>query len=248
MKAFAFAFLALLASIAPVLAQGTMPRQTVVPLGYCQITSLSSATKLTAGCTVPAGATMAFIRTEGAAVRLMMVMCQRPSLYRHAQRVAVHPRVVERDHQRCILPMTVKVLKFRDAENRSFFGQRRCSPGSARPECSVCKTSARRSEGMDQADDRGDRPGAASGGSVGAGRAVVRTVELIMSLYIVVGNDLLVIADATAQIADPGYQAYLCNRCHVGARLWKHVADLSDLTFLRGGVEILTKHLACGIF
>jgi hypothetical protein len=62
------------------------------------------------------------------------------------------------------------------------------------------------------------------------------------------GNDLLVIADATPQIADLGYQAYLCNRCRVGARLRKHVADLSDLTILCPVVESLTKHLACGIF
>src|ERR1700731_2338485 len=55
---------------------------------------------------------------------------------------------------------------------------------------------------------------------------------------------LFVVADATAQIADLGYQAYLCNRRRVGARLWKHVADLGDLTFLRRAVEIRTKHLA----
>jgi hypothetical protein len=57
---------------------------------------------------------------------------------------------------------------------------------------------------------------------------------------IVVGNDLLVIADAATQIADLGYEANLCNRCCVGARLWKHIADFSDLTFLRGGVEVRT--------
>jgi hypothetical protein len=67
------AALGVAASISPVLAQGAVPNQFVVPAGYCQITSLSSAAPLTsANCTtgsVPAGATMAAIRCEGAAVR-----------------------------------------------------------------------------------------------------------------------------------------------------------------------------------
>ena len=52
-------------------------------------------------------------------------------------------------------------------------------------------------------------------------------------------NGLFVIADATAQIANPGYEAHLRHRLWVGTRPWKHVADLSDLTFrlLRRGIE-----------
>lgn len=76
MKKIAIALAAVLAvacSISPVLAQGAVPNQFVVPLGYCQITSLSSAAPLTtASCStgsVPAVATMAAIRAEGAAVR-----------------------------------------------------------------------------------------------------------------------------------------------------------------------------------
>ena len=63
-----------------------------------------------------------------------------------------------------------------------------------------------------------------------------------------VGNDLLVIADTTTQIADLGYQAYFCNRRRVGAWLWKHVADLSDLTFLRGSVEVGAERFASCVF
>jgi hypothetical protein len=63
-----------------------------------------------------------------------------------------------------------------------------------------------------------------------------------------VWNDLLVIADATAQIADLGHKAHLRDRFRIGSWIWKHVADLGDLTFFRGGVEILTKHLPSGIF
>lgn len=62
-----------LAGISPALPQGTVPGQFMTPLGYCQITSLSSAAALTtASCStgsVPATATMAAIRAEGAAVR-----------------------------------------------------------------------------------------------------------------------------------------------------------------------------------
>src|SRR5882672_6430716 len=43
---------------------------TFVPLGYCQLTSLAAATKLSA-CSggIPAGATSALISVEGAAIR-----------------------------------------------------------------------------------------------------------------------------------------------------------------------------------
>ena len=74
-KALTPAFLTLLAFTTSVLAQGKVPGIFIVPLGYCQITSLGSAVKLTAGCTVPAGATMAYIRTEGANVRLYVADC-----------------------------------------------------------------------------------------------------------------------------------------------------------------------------
>ena len=64
-----------------------------------------------------------------------------------------------------------------------------------------------------------------------------------------VGNDLLVIADAAAQIADPGREAHL--RCwgFVRTRPYKHAADLSDLTFrlLIRVVEFLAKRLAVDV-
>lgn len=70
MRAFAVAVLALAATIAPALPQGAVPGQLVTPLGYCQLTSLSSAVKLTS-CNggIPSGASMALMRVEGAAVR-----------------------------------------------------------------------------------------------------------------------------------------------------------------------------------
>jgi hypothetical protein len=59
-----------------------------------------------------------------------------------------------------------------------------------------------------------------------------------------------VIADAAAQVVDPGYEAHLRNRLRVGSWPWKHVADFSHLTFrlLRRGVLFLAKRLAGGIF
>ena len=60
---------------------------------------------------------------------------------------------------------------------------------------------------------------------------------------------LLVIADAAAQIAHLGDETHLLNRRLVGARPWKHVADLSDLTFrfLCRGKEFGTIHPARGV-
>jgi hypothetical protein len=67
------AALAVAFGVPSALPQGTVPGRFVVPLGYCQITSLASATPLkTANCavgSVPAGATMVAIRVEGAAIR-----------------------------------------------------------------------------------------------------------------------------------------------------------------------------------
>jgi class 3 adenylate cyclase len=45
------------------------------------------------------------------------------------------------------------------------------------------------------------------------------------------GSVLLVVADAAAQIADPGHQAHLRNWSLVRARFWKNVVDLSYYTF-----------------
>src|SRR5258706_15922052 len=60
---------------------------------------------------------------------------------------------------------------------------------------------------------------------------------------------LLVIADATINIAEPGYEAHLRHRLCVGTRPYKHVADLSDLTFrlLARGIEFQAKRLAGGV-
>src|ERR1700731_39435 len=60
---------------------------------------------------------------------------------------------------------------------------------------------------------------------------------------------LFVIADAAAQIADPCCEAHLRHRRFVGTRPYKHVADLSDLTFrlLICGVEFQAKRLASGV-
>jgi hypothetical protein len=59
-------------------------------------------------------------------------------------------------------------------------------------------------------------------------------------------NGLFVIADAAAQIADPGHEAHLRRWGFVGTRPYPHVADLSDLTFrlLIRVVEFLAKRLA----
>src|ERR1019366_2228213 len=59
-------------------------------------------------------------------------------------------------------------------------------------------------------------------------------------------NGLLVIADATGQIADLSYKTHLRHWLRVCTRLWEHVADLGDLTlrlFTRG-VEFGAKILA----
>src|SRR5882757_2788358 len=57
---------------------------------------------------------------------------------------------------------------------------------------------------------------------------------------------LLVVSDAAAQFADPGYEAHLRYRLCVGAWPWKHVADFGDLTFrlLRRSIEFLTIYIA----
>src|ERR1700730_779525 len=61
-------------------------------------------------------------------------------------------------------------------------------------------------------------------------------------------DGLLVIADAAAQVAYPGNEAYLGNQWCGRARLWKHVAAwLGDLTFrlLCRGIDFLTNLLTC---
>lgn len=54
-------------------AQGTVPGQTMVPLGYCQVLAagLASAVKLSAACSggIPTGATMVYLQAETANVR-----------------------------------------------------------------------------------------------------------------------------------------------------------------------------------
>jgi hypothetical protein len=120
-------------------------------------------------------------------------------------------------------------------------GHRATADGAAEPDRRVAAGAAMMRAGVRLRTPASDRR------DVAAARLFDAVSLAGLARPIVVGNDLLVIADATAQIADLRYQAYLCNRCRVGARLWKHVADLSDLTFLRGVVEILAKHLACGI-
>jgi hypothetical protein len=60
---------------------------------------------------------------------------------------------------------------------------------------------------------------------------------------------LLVIADAATQITDSGCEAHLRHRRLVGTRPYKHVANLSDLTFrlLIRVVEFLAKRLAVDV-
>jgi hypothetical protein len=58
---------------------------------------------------------------------------------------------------------------------------------------------------------------------------------------------LLVVANAASKIAYLGHKANVLNRRRVCARLWPHVADLGDLTFLGGGVDVLAPYLACRI-
>lgn len=60
----------LMAGTGPALAQGAVPGQPVVPLGYCQVT-LSSAAVGLSSCSggIPAGATMAYLAVETANAR-----------------------------------------------------------------------------------------------------------------------------------------------------------------------------------
>ncbi len=55
----------------PAAAQTTVPGQPIVPLGFCQIPAeaLASAVNLSTACTIPAGATMAWLQAESANVR-----------------------------------------------------------------------------------------------------------------------------------------------------------------------------------
>jgi hypothetical protein len=78
---------------------------------------------------------------------------------------------------------------------------------------------------------------------------VVLDIAITQLHGIVVGNDLLVIADAAAQIANPGREAHLWNWRLVGTGPYKRVGDLSDLTFrlLIRVIEFLAKRLAAGV-
>jgi hypothetical protein len=58
---------------------------------------------------------------------------------------------------------------------------------------------------------------------------VVLDIAITQLHGIVVGNDLLVIADAAAQIANPGREAHLWNWRLVGTGPYKRIGDLSDL-------------------
>lgn len=62
--------LALLALCAPAAAQVATPGVPLIPLGYCQLTSIDAATALSA-CPggIPAGATLAFVQPEAQAIR-----------------------------------------------------------------------------------------------------------------------------------------------------------------------------------
>jgi hypothetical protein len=62
-------------------------------------------------------------------------------------------------------------------------------------------------------------------------------------------DNLFVVADATAEIADLGYEAHLRLWSFVRARPWPHIANLSHLTFrLLISVEhCLAKRLAVGV-
>jgi hypothetical protein len=77
----------------------------------------------------------------------------------------------------------------------------------------------------------------------------VRLPTVISPMDCASENGLLVIADAAAQIAHLGDETHLLNRRLVGARPWKHVADLSDLTFrfLCRGVEFRAIYFAGGV-
>ena len=62
-------------------------------------------------------------------------------------------------------------------------------------------------------------------------------------------DGLLIIADTAAKIAHLRNETHLRNRRLVGARPWKQVADLTDLTFRlpRRGVKFWAIHLAGGV-
>src|SRR6185369_4425920 len=53
--------------------------------------------------------------------------------------------------------------------------------------------------------------------------------------------------DTTTEIACPGDESYLWNRCLVIAWPWKHVADLGNSRLLRSGIKFRTKHLSRGV-
>lgn len=56
--------------VSPAAAQVTIPGQRMVPLGYCQLTTLSSSVLIsTCSGGIPAGATMAYIQAEAQAIR-----------------------------------------------------------------------------------------------------------------------------------------------------------------------------------
>src|SRR4051795_1508970 len=59
-------------------------------------------------------------------------------------------------------------------------------------------------------------------------------------------NDLLVVSDAAAQFAHPGYKAYLWYRLCFAAWPLKHVANFGDLTFrlLGRSIEFQTIYVA----
>ena len=79
--------------------------------------------------------------------------------------------------------------------------------------------------------------------------ACTNSIENMMGTVRRVCRNVVVIADAAAQIADPCCEAHLRHRRFVGTRPYKHVADLSDLTFrlLIRGVEFQAKCLAGGV-
>ena len=62
-------------------------------------------------------------------------------------------------------------------------------------------------------------------------------------------RNLLVIADATSQIADLGCETHLRRWSFVRTRPYKHIANLCDLTFrlLISVIKLLTKRLAIGV-
>jgi hypothetical protein len=65
------ASLALLAALlCPAAAQVSVPQQPMVPLGYCQLTTVSASTLIsTCSGGIPAGATLAYIEAEAQSIR-----------------------------------------------------------------------------------------------------------------------------------------------------------------------------------